>query len=88
MKCCKVGPGPWQAKPFDIFYHEAPTYKGYNTRCENWDPKSGNCSIWDSKDLPMECRIFVCQNRTYTKKELSKIKALTEKFEFGTTEIL
>lgn len=82
LKCCKVGPGPWTPKPFEIFYEEAPTYKGYNTMCEKWDKETGNCTVWDKpEELPFECKIFVCQNRTYTKEELSKIKGIVKRYE-------
>lgn len=73
-KCCKTGPGPYRSLPAKKYLERFGDAGAYNTKCENL--KKGKCSVWKTPDFPVECFIYVCQTRTYTKDELKKIESV------------
>lgn len=79
--CCRVGPGPYVAKPFPEYYENSAIYKGYNTKCEWFDEETSKCTVWGTKKLPVECKIYVCTSREYSKEELQKIKRITDRLD-------
>ena len=76
-KCCKFGPGPYKRLPPHEFLENYGSIDGYNTRC-NKLTNSGKCKLWGTPVLPIECRIFVCQNKKFTKKELKSISDIVD----------
>ena len=77
-KCCRVGPGPYTPISFDLWWDNAHTSAGYNTQCENWNEVNGKCGVWNTVDLPTECRVFVCSTRSYSPLELANIRAIED----------
>ena len=39
----------------------------------------GRCTLWGTPDFPMVCRIHVCNQKIFTKKELSEIEDIEER---------
>ena len=72
-KCCKTGPGPYKIRKVDTYLDNFGTPENYNTKCEHFT-RSGKCRVWGTRDLPLECRTYVCTNRQYSKKEMDVIK--------------
>ena len=70
--CCKTGPGPHEAiPPHDYLGSFGGTYV-YNKKCDRLSDDN-KCGLWGTKDFPEECRVYVCQNRQFTKRELHLI---------------
>jgi hypothetical protein len=76
-RCCKTGPGPYTKLSAQDYLEVFGETEGYNTRCENLS-NSGKCRVWGTKDFPVECRIYVCQTRSYSAKEINAIKKITD----------
>lgn len=78
-KCCETGPGPYKAlKPLKYLDNYG-TCESYNTKCEGLT-RSGKCKYWGTNTLPSECRSYVCQTRSYTKKELKAIEMVCDDY--------
>ena len=75
--CCKFGPGPYTILSVKTFLKIYCTPTGYNTQCEGL-MKNGGCEYWGTKNLPFECRTWICNVRSYTLIELKKIQKLLE----------
>jgi len=76
-KCCRTGPGPvWKKMKVHKYLDNFSTPTVYNRVCENFQVKTGHCALWGTPKLPVECRVYVCTTRSYTKKELSDIRAI------------
>jgi len=78
-KCCKIGPGPHKSVPV-LEWMESQNLLGeiYNTRCENFNMDTEQCSLWNKPEMPGFCRTFICHNREYSEQELSEIRAFEE----------
>ena len=74
LKCCRIGEPPYKPLPFREWYHEAQTYDRYGYKCEWFNEDSGKCEVYLTNGYPIECAIFLCQNRIYSQQELKKIK--------------
>lgn len=72
-KCCKTGPGPYEPVDKKEYLFNARGSKKYNIKCEHFDEETEKCEIWNTKKLPVVCRIYVCSNREYSAEELVQI---------------
>ena len=76
-KCCKSGPGPFRdVSANDWLYQKQKGSKRYNTKCENFDLETEQCTVWPN--APFVCRVFVCGVRLYSRAELRRIDKLLE----------
>lgn len=75
--CCRTGPSPHKAVPVEDYLEVFGTTEAYNLKCENLT-RTGKCSIWGTNELPYECRTWVCQARSFSKKELEVIDSISE----------
>ena len=75
--CCQCGPGPYKLMTPESYLESFGEVSAYNTKCMALDEK-GQCRLWGTKDLPTECRTYVCQTRRYSKKELEVIDAVDD----------
>ena len=74
MRCCSLGPGPYKSLPFTEWFHGGKSYERYNYKCEYFCLETEACLIYNTPQYPVECAIFVCQNKIYTQQELNRIK--------------
>jgi len=74
-KCCSVGPGPHEAIDPGVFLLNYGENDNYNKKCSAFVDEK--CSLWDKPEMPLECMIYVCQNRSFSKSELKDIRKLT-----------
>jgi hypothetical protein len=72
--CCTFGTGERVLKVYE-FLEGYMTYDSINTRCENLTPKR-TCKLWGTTKLPVECRVHVCHNRSFSKEEVERIKSV------------
>lgn len=63
---------------FKEWYHEAQTYSRYNCMCEWFNPVTEKCMVFGTKNYPVECAIFVCHLREFSKEELENIRRIYE----------
>ena len=76
--CCKTGPGPYKNVSPEDYLENFATVEAYNTKCIAFTSE-GKCNLWNTPDLPQECRTYICQTRSYTKKELEIIDDIFER---------
>ena len=76
--CCKTGPGPYDALPPREYLDNFGDISAYNTKCMALS-NEGGCNLWGTPQFPIECRVYVCQTRSFTKKELSDIEHVFER---------
>lgn len=72
-KCCRSGPGPYKKVSAKAWLEELQGSEKYNSACENFDQDTGMCKIWNTGDVPIVCKTYVCGIRTYSKEELEDI---------------
>ena len=75
--CCKTGPGPFEELEPEDYLDNFGTTDSYNTKCSALD-KDDKCELWGTSDFPLECRTYVCQNRSFSKEELDTLNKLVE----------
>ena len=68
---------------FSEWYHDAQTYDRYNCMCEHFNPVTEVCMVYGTKDYPIQCAVYVCQIRRYSKFELKTIENLYKRFNLG-----
>jgi len=73
-KCCKTGPGPYRRVLKYKYLKNFESHKNYNVACASFDLKTEKCSLWGTHLLPLDCRVYVCHSREYSKQELFDIK--------------
>ena len=76
VKCCSVGPGPYDIVSPEIFLYHFGEHDVYNKKCSAF--VSGKCIRWGTDLLPYECRVYVCSSRSFTKDELKAIANKTD----------
>ena len=77
--CCRTGHGPYKIlKPLKYLENYS-LPESYNTKCEGLT-KLGKCKYWGTNELPAECRSYVCQNRSFTKKELKIMDLVSDSY--------
>lgn len=84
-KCCRSGPGPYRIVPPKAWLFKLQGSQKYNSMCANFDPEKGICKAWNTGDIPIVCKTYVCGLRTYSKEELEKIDYLLELISKGKT---
>lgn len=77
-KCCRTGPGPYEAVPPLQYLEDFEHTENYNKVCDNFDLETERCLVWGTYLLPIQCRIYVCHLRTYAELELLEIKAIAD----------
>ena len=70
--CCRTGPGPYRNVSPEEYLENFSTSEAYNTKCIGLTD-DGKCNLWLTPDLPIECRNYICQTRSYSAEELKKI---------------
>jgi hypothetical protein len=75
-----MGEGPFKPIPFKEWYYSMQTIDRYNHMCANYNPDTELCTVWGTDELPVECEIFVCNNRTFSEEELAEIKKKTDNY--------
>ena len=76
--CCVTGPGPYAYVSPEEYIENFSLIEGYNTRCSALT-ETGKCSLWGTKHLPQECRVYICQTRSFSKDELKVINNVFER---------
>ena len=74
-KCCRVGPGPYEKIDHEQFLLNYGENDNYNKMCRHFIDEK--CSLWDKGETPLDCRIFVCYNRSFSEAELDHIRSIT-----------
>jgi len=74
-KCCSVGPGPYELIEAEQFLLNYGENDNYNKKCIAF--MHGKCTYWGKSRMPLDCKIYVCQVRSFSKLELNTIAALT-----------
>lgn len=74
--CCRTGPGPYKKLAPEDYLENFGDIASYNTKCTAL--RNGQCTLWGTADLPVSCRIYVCQTKTYTAQELEIIDSVSE----------
>ena len=69
--CCQIGPGPYEVKDKEDFLEDYEDSDNYNKKCEGF--VDGKCKYWGTSDLPYQCRVFVCNVRSFSETELYMI---------------
>ena len=72
-KCCRSGPGPYKKVSAHDWLHVLQGSEKYNSMCENLDQDKGICKEWNTGNVPIVCKTYVCGIRTYSKEELENI---------------
>jgi len=72
VPCCQTGPGPHKNITPEDYLENFGDIASYNTKCMALTAE-GACNLWGTPDLPMACRVYVCQSKSYSKEELIKI---------------
>jgi len=75
--CCKVGPGPYHSVRPEEYLEDFGEAAAYNTKCLALS-NDNTCTLWGTPQFPHECRVYVCQNRSYTKEEIEDIDKVEE----------
>lgn len=70
-----MGPGPHDLVGPEVFLLNYGYDDLYNKKCEGF--MHGKCIYWSTDKIPLECKIYVCQNRSFSESELENIKKLT-----------
>jgi len=78
VPCCQTGPGPHQNVAPEDYLENFGDHASYNTKCIALTAE-GACNLWGTSDLPMACRVYVCQSKSYTKLELEQIDEVFER---------
>jgi len=73
--CCKSGPGPYKIVTAKEAVEHWGMTRSYNTKCQ-YLSRAGNCNVWGTSDLPIECATYVCHVREYSKKQINYIQKL------------
>jgi len=74
-KCCSVGPGPYETIDHEVFLLNYGENDNYNKKCKALvDDK---CIFWGTDKMPLDCRIYVCQVRSFSESELKNIAKIT-----------
>lgn len=76
--CCKTGPGPYKILSPNEYLEGFGTFEAYNTRCAAIG-ENNECTLWGTDQLPLECRIHVCNSKEFSKKELQTIENVYER---------
>lgn len=72
--CCTFGTGERVLK-VSKFLEGYMTTDSVNTCCENLTPQH-TCKLWGTPKLPVECRVHVCHNRSFSKDEVIRIDSV------------
>jgi len=74
-KCCSAGPGPYTLVDPEVFLLNYGEHENYNKKCRHFI--NDKCDLWGIPRMPLECRIYVCQSRSFSIDELDEIKSLS-----------
>jgi len=78
VPCCQTGPGPYKNISPEDYLENFGDHSSYNTKCIALT-EEGKCNLWGTTDLPMACRVYVCQTKQYSKIELQHIDEVFER---------
>lgn len=76
--CCQHGPGPHKPLSPEDYLENFSTPEAYNTKCMALS-EDGKCTLWGTPDFPHVCRTHVCNQKIFTKKELSEIESVDDR---------